>query len=226
MATFVAVPAQAVQQAKVSLCHHTESESNPWVAQEVNANEVQSHLDNGDFLITEGTSCPPANSPTPSPSLSPSPTPCVLWDQEFPAPCPTPIPSVDPSPTPISTETPSSGLSEARGSSGAPDCQDIVPTKSLANFHLYRGEDQGVSQAIVKWLPDTNPEGNKVQLLYGVNGYGIQNSLVTENDGYVVVNLYDSQDYTFWGQVINGCAAGPVTNAVVDGSSTNYVLFR
>lgn len=40
----------AQQEEKVNLCHKTSSEENPWVVQEVSANEEQSHLDNGDFL--------------------------------------------------------------------------------------------------------------------------------------------------------------------------------
>ena len=35
---------------KVNVCHKTNSGANPWVVQEVNANQLQSHLDNGDFL--------------------------------------------------------------------------------------------------------------------------------------------------------------------------------
>jgi hypothetical protein len=40
----------ATQPEKVNVCHQTSSENNPWVAQRINANELQSHLDNGDFL--------------------------------------------------------------------------------------------------------------------------------------------------------------------------------
>lgn len=35
---------------KVLLCHKTKADKNPWVVQEVKANEEQSHLDNGDKL--------------------------------------------------------------------------------------------------------------------------------------------------------------------------------
>ncbi|HYK08618.1 MAG TPA: hypothetical protein VEW42_03935 [Candidatus Eisenbacteria bacterium] len=35
---------------KVNVCHLTGSQTNPFVAQSINANELQSHLDNGDFL--------------------------------------------------------------------------------------------------------------------------------------------------------------------------------
>lgn len=51
-AGLVAVPsvAFATQQDKVNLCHKTHSETNPYVVQSVNANEVESHIGNGDFL--------------------------------------------------------------------------------------------------------------------------------------------------------------------------------
>jgi LPXTG-motif cell wall-anchored protein len=57
---------------RVTLCHKTHSEKNPWVKQTVNANQVQSHLDNGDFLITENHPCPPV---TPTPTVTPTATP-------------------------------------------------------------------------------------------------------------------------------------------------------
>ncbi len=40
----------AQNEEKVNVCHLTSSEENPWVVQSVNANQLQSHLDNGDFL--------------------------------------------------------------------------------------------------------------------------------------------------------------------------------
>lgn len=49
MASGVAYAVQDEHQ-HVYLCHKTHSESNPWVVQQVNANEEQSHLDNGDFV--------------------------------------------------------------------------------------------------------------------------------------------------------------------------------
>lgn len=78
---------------KVNLCHKTDSETNPWVAQQVNANEVQSHLGNGDFLYfgpLKSNGQPnnedkqadnwcknhvPETTPTPTPTATPTATP-------------------------------------------------------------------------------------------------------------------------------------------------------
>jgi len=48
----LAIPAVASANpaAKTDVCHKTHSQTNPFVPQRVNANQLQSHLDNGDFL--------------------------------------------------------------------------------------------------------------------------------------------------------------------------------
>lgn len=55
MTTGSALIAHASVQEKVSLCHLTDSESNPFVVQSVNANEVKSHEANGDFVYAGPT---------------------------------------------------------------------------------------------------------------------------------------------------------------------------
>lgn len=45
---------------KVNLCHLTSSQTNPWVVQSVDANEVQSHIGNGDFYYTGNCSNGPS----------------------------------------------------------------------------------------------------------------------------------------------------------------------
>ncbi len=92
---------------KVNLCHHTESNTNPWVVQEVNANEVQSHLDNGDMLIDETHPCPPSN-PTGTPTITIDPTIVV-----------TPTISLDPTATPSATPSVTPEVTSNDG--GAPD---------------------------------------------------------------------------------------------------------
>jgi len=43
-------PTSTPEEKKENICHNTSSGTNPWVAQQINANELQSHLDNGDKL--------------------------------------------------------------------------------------------------------------------------------------------------------------------------------
>ena len=97
---------QTDKQEKVALCHKTSSEQNPWIIQVVNANEVASHLANGDKHYTGSFNihsdqaklwCKPAESP------SPTPTPEVT-------PSPSPTPEVTPSPTPTPTVNTSSSV--------------------------------------------------------------------------------------------------------------------
>lgn len=109
---------------KDNVCHNTSSGTNPWVAQQVNANQLQSHLDNGDFLYlgpvdndgkfidkeTGDQWCKdnvPTATPTPTPSASPTPdvSPTVT-PTATPSPTSTPTPTVSVSPTPTLTPTP------------------------------------------------------------------------------------------------------------------------
>lgn len=121
---------------KVNVCHKTGSENNPWITQQVNANELQSHLDNGDFLYNGPVNpqngqptndgdqwcednIPQASpSPSPSPAVSPSPSPLPSTS---PDPSPTPSPSVSPSPTPSpsasATPTPNPSSSSSNNQS-------------------------------------------------------------------------------------------------------------
>jgi hypothetical protein len=99
----------ASQQEKVDLCHQTQSDTNPWVEQSVNANEVQSHLDNGDFLIDEEHPCPPVE--VVEPTVTPTPTSYEecdgQWCEEV-----TPTPTVELTPTPTDEATPSATPTE------------------------------------------------------------------------------------------------------------------
>ena len=117
----VITTAHASQQDKVTLCHHTESESNPWVGQEVNANEVQSHLDNGDFLIDETHSCPPSD------EVIPTVTPTPTGEEEEPT--VTPTEEVTPTPTDSpSTGGPGDGLSDGRSDGRSDGIGQPAPT--------------------------------------------------------------------------------------------------
>ncbi len=96
---------------KVALCHKTSSEQNPWVIQEVNANEVKSHLDNGDKYYTGSFNihsdqakhwCKPKESPGPTPTVTPEVTPT-------PTATPTASPSASPTPTVVPLKLPAVG---------------------------------------------------------------------------------------------------------------------
>jgi hypothetical protein len=127
------------QQDKVTLCHHTESRTNPWVLQEVNANEVKSHIDNGDMLIDKEHPCPPVVSPSPTPSSSPTATPhptsdpCANLNLDIAELsrdhlCPSASPSVSPSASPSSSDAGIDG-------SKAPEPNGIDCTKNDCSVH-------------------------------------------------------------------------------------------
>lgn len=194
---------------KVTICHATSSSTNPWVRTVVDEHATAGHFDNngtplagheGDVLLQGDVDCPTVN-PTPSPSVSPTPTPS---------------PYVTPSPTP----TPEVVNQTSTGPS-APQCEAVAPTKEMANFHVYRNGDD----AILKWFPT---EGSQANIYYRQNSSANwQYSLTgTENDGYVEIHGLGNLDITFAGQQANGCAGGPMTNAVIDGPSDHWVLFR
>ncbi len=137
---------------KTALCHETESESNPWVVQEVNANEIQSHLDNGDKLYQgsfdihsqeakdwcAGTTPTPTSEPTITLTETPTVNPCqegIEFDTESPCVTPEASPSaeVTPSLTPAPTAGESAhgdGLSDGR-SDGKSDGRSSAPQVTL-----------------------------------------------------------------------------------------------
>lgn len=117
-------------------------------------------------------------------------------------------------------ENTSSGGSSP-SSPSAPQCGETAPVKTGANFHVYRkGGD-----AILKWFPT---EGGQANIYYKqVNASDWQYSLRDiANTGYVEIHDLGGLDITFALQQSRGCAGGPLTNAVVDGATDGWVLFR
>lgn len=103
----------------------------------------------------------------------------------------------------------------------APVCNDTVPTKTGANFHILRkGPD-----AIAKWVPTG---GSKVKIYYSnIDDITDNHSLIdVENDGYEDnLHLLGSKNWRFGLQQVNGCAAGPIV-WVDDADTSDWVLFR
>jgi hypothetical protein len=160
------------------------------------------------------------------PSVTPSITPTIEV---------TPTPSIEPSVTPEVTPTEEPRVTptdEPKGNGGTPptfagssteaqQCGDTDPTKTGANFHIYRnGQD-----AIAKWLPT---EGNRVHIYY-VNIHDASDIHAlrdVKNDGYEDnLHLLGSKDWRFGLQQAQGCAAGPIV-WVDDGATDQWILFR
>lgn len=192
----------AVAPEKVNVCHQTSSEGNPWVVQEVNANELQSHLDNGDFLYAgplkenghpdqkEADEWCEANHPTPSPTPSPSVTP---------EPSRSPEPSITPEPS-VNT-----GTSEAGGSAEAPRvvCEDIKEIPTI--WSVSRNNPMSIHAT---WSPvDSFVTHYKVE--YGLaKGFVLWNTIVEGRD--VDLN-YLPFNHVLWLRVAgthNGCVGG------------------
>src|SRR3990167_1436266 len=237
---------EAIVLPQITICH---TQSTPDVTLTISLNALAAHLAHGDSIgacVTPSPSpsptsepceeeeeeyeydeygqwepepCPsPSVSPSVSPSLSPSPSP-----SGSPEPSGSPLPSEEPSPSPQESPTPSEtpgnpGLTEA----GAYVCPDTSPTRAPANFHIYRNGNL----VQVKWLPDNPKDGDQAIIYWGIVGQGWQHSLLTANDGFEVINLYSVLDYSFAAQIVKGCGAGPMSQTVVDGNTSQWVLFR
>ncbi len=219
-----ALPAHASQQVKVDLCHKTASETNPWVVQEVNANEVQSHLDNGDLLIDADHPCPPQSSPTPTPSASPTatPNPCedenadvdeLAKDEVCPTPTPSPTgsptPSESPSPTPEESTPPVVTHNDSGGGDGKQAdtaCMAPVEAAKLQGFSRDGGD------VTFSWWPSTDTSVTSQSIVYGYDENNLNmgvNGLPSSQSSFTIHGLAPQM---VWAQIFSytdgGCAIG------------------
>lgn len=90
-------------QPKITICHATSSEENPWVRIVVSENATGGHFENNgtpkaghedDVLLQGDVDCPTSPAPQPSPEPSPGPTP-------EPTPAPNPSPTEGGEATPV-----------------------------------------------------------------------------------------------------------------------------
>lgn len=100
---------------KITICHHTGSESNPIVTITIDESALSAHLSHGDSVgecpistptptktpTSTPTPCPPTATPTSQPTSTPTPKPT-----ESPSNTPTPLPTTTPTPQPTPTEPP------------------------------------------------------------------------------------------------------------------------
>ena len=233
---------------KVTICHATGSNNNPYnkitvdddaVDGQGNSDHNRSGHQNGEDIIppgywdfngrnwtTEGQAIYRNDCNKPvivvTPTVAPTiPVPTIPNPTEEPTVTPTATPSATPEPDQLKTEQPGPAASLPGSTTEAPRCEETAPTKTGANFHVYRkGGD-----VIAKWFPT---EGNKANIYYKqVNSPEWQYALTdVDNDGYVEIHELGSLDITFALQQANNCAGGPLTNPVVDGNTNGWVLFR
>lgn len=163
--------AHANQTEKITVCHKTHSDTNPWVEQTINANELESHLANGDFVVNADHPCPPvAPSPTlGQPTATPTPTKePKCWEDEdcepTVTPTVTPSPEASPSPTPIETQgpgnIPSNPSTDTTEAQGAATCNIAFSAPILDGFQA-----DGNGSVTFSWWGVSNID--KYSITYG-----------------------------------------------------------
>lgn len=185
----------------ITVCHQTHSPTNPWIEQTINANELFSHLANGDFLVNADHPCPPV---TPTPTVTPT---CTPTPELKPSPTATPTPSLTPTPeltvsTPITAGN-SGTTSSSTGNPGTFTCTE-TPPNDVANFVVVNNP-LGLE---LEWAIVQNAD--HVDLRYGLHDgdwqYGALNLPNTGN--YIVENLTPHTPYFFQIAGVKGCTIG------------------
>jgi hypothetical protein len=103
----------------------------------------------------------------------------------------------------------------------APQCTATAPVLAALNFHVLRNGDT----AIAKWMP-TN--GDSANIYYKLVTSASWEHAVRDipNNGYFIINGLGNRDWTFALQQSNSCAGGLMSQFVVDGGTSHWVLFR
>ena len=164
----------------------------------------------------------PSATPTPTiqPTATPTPEVCIDCDEDAQI---TPTPTIEPEKeaTP-SAEAPFPQPVRGESHVGALQCNDATPDKAPANFHVFRNGDQ----AVARWWYDENIHW-KVVVYYGLSGQGDQHSVIFENKpGSGLIEGLGNRDFDFRATFLNGCSEGLSTNAVVDGNTHGWALFK
>jgi hypothetical protein len=128
---------------------------------------------------------------------------------------PEPTPTLEPTPTPepVPTERPTTPA-------GASQCNNVAPVLAPANPLVWRLG----GTAIVQWQPQDG--ANQANIYYREVGNPENAHAVRDipNTGYYEINELGGLDWEFGVQESNGCAGG-ITTWIVDGDTSNWVLF-
>lgn len=217
--------AEASAEDKVKLCHLTDSETNPWVVQDVKANEVQSHEAKGDFLYGGQETCKGLKGDAKKDCEDKwcadhqTQESCEILDN-----CPiTPTP---PPPPPSCTGNCGNPPTFAGSSTNPPVCSDGTTTQLPANVQVTRkGSEATVSFFIT--------QGNSANIFYKVVGSTLWQYSVADVKpngdkfvSYTIGGLDPALGYTFGVQQKQGCGGGQIaTSVVVDGPETHVFGF-
>ena len=225
---FLTATAVLAKSDKVTICHATESEVNPFVRIVVSENAIGGHFDNpgtpkagheDDLLFDGEVNCPgdPVETPSDTPSDNPSDTPEISVEPSVgPSINPSVEPSVEPSTEPTNPPTPQSTTQNNGGGT-----YTIIPIYTPDNTPVSTPVIvAGVSCSVITdFVVDPGITGDgKVHLLwsgdfgdvnvdYGINQYNLDQH-TTGNGGLIELSGLQAKNY--WFQVSNDCSVSPL----------------
>ena len=143
---------------QVTICHHTESEENPWVEITINENAWEAHSEHGDFLVDEEYVCPPQDEeeePTPTPTEEPEITPTPTEEPEE---------QITPTPTPeVVVDNPvTSSNSNGEVGNNPPVCNGVYASSAVSGT----GHRVDSDTVVMEWWPSSSPHDSQI-LWYG-----------------------------------------------------------